>query len=454
MALIGLLRRAAAVAPDQPAIISADRSLSYAACVERADGLARGLRDRGVERFGCALEDPADVLLVLAASSAVGSEACLYTRGIDADGVDALAATFAHGAVVVDPGMALAGTRALTPDELAVPEGEPPAEPARAPVLVLTTGTTGHQRAVRHDWARLVKAVGHADAEPGARWLLAYNLAQFGGIQVLLHALVSRATLVAASSRRPGDAIAAMVEHGVTRASATPTFWRLLAGSLDADAARELSLEQITLGGEAVQASLLERLRLFFPDAHISQIYGATEFGTAVSVRDGRPGLPLSVLDRGEDASVRLRIVDGELQMRSRVGMQGYHGEGDAGEDWRGTGDLVEVRADRIHFVGRRSEIINVGGAKVHPLPIEEAASAVDGVELAAAYGRANPVTGQIVALDVVAAPGADTGAIEAAVRAACAALPAAARPRRIRFVEAMETRGNKLSRPGPEAQR
>ena len=31
------------------------------------------------------------------------------------------------------------------------------------------------------------------------------------------------------------------------------------------------------------------------------------------------------------------------------------------------TGDMVELRGDRYHFVGRRGGIINIGGLKVHP---------------------------------------------------------------------------------------
>jgi acyl-CoA synthetase (AMP-forming)/AMP-acid ligase II len=219
---------------------------------------------------------------------------------------------------------------------------------------------------------------------------------------------------------------------------------------LDDATVRSLALEQITLGGEAVPGPLLEELRRLFPAARISQVYASAEAGSSVSVRDGRSGLPLSVLERGDSANVQFRIVDGELHARSRVGMLGYAGQDDEGDDWRPTGDLVEIEGDRIYFVGRRSEIINVGGVKVQPLRIEEIVSGIDGVALAHVYGRANPVTGQIVAVDVVAQPGADTDDLKERIRAACASLPPAAQPRRIKFVETVELRESKiLRRPG-----
>jgi acyl-coenzyme A synthetase/AMP-(fatty) acid ligase len=241
--------------------------------------------------------------------------------------------------------------------------------------------------------------------------------------------------------------IAAIREHRVTHVSATPTFWRLLSGRLNPERAAELPLEQITLGGEAAPEDLIRRVRTLFPSARISHVYAGTEFGSVVSVRDGHSGLPLSVLDRDETAEVQMRIIDGELQIRSRVGMLGYHRDDDDPSEWRDTGDLVEVRDGRIHFIGRTTEIINVGGAKIHPLPVEELVCSVDGVELAAVYGRRNAVTGQIVAVDVVAAPGTDTDELEQRIRDATQALPAAGRPRRIRFVPELDIRGSKLMR-------
>ena len=192
---------------------------------------------------------------------------------------------------------------------------------------------------------------------------------------------------------------------------------------------------------------LLDDLGRVFPTARISQIYASTEFGSSVSVRDRAAGLPLSVLERDEGADVRFRIEDGELWACSRVGMLGYHGEVADPDGWRPTGDLVEVRDGRIRFVGRTSDRINVGGVKVHPLPIEELIAAVDGVRLVRVYGRENPLTGQIVAADVVAEPTADADGLPARVRAACSSLPRAARPRVVNVVDRIETKGHKLVR-------
>jgi acyl-CoA synthetase (AMP-forming)/AMP-acid ligase II len=431
--------------PDKPLVISPTRTVSWGETAARAEEFAAGLRARGITRFGCVLDDIGELLALLSGSAAAGAEACMYPCSTTEDSAAELARQFDHNVVITDRALGL-------PEELAAsalaihPNGDDTADSATSPLLILTTGTTGEPKGARHDWARLVASHQRRVGDHDARWLLAHVPNQFAGLGVVLHCLVSGATLVVPRAYQPRDAVEAIRAHGVTHISTTPTFWRFLLGLLGDDTA-DLPLVQITLAGEAVPSALLDDLHRTFPNARISQIYGATEFGSSVAVGDTRNGLPAAVLERGDDADVQFRIVDGELQVRSRIGMLGYYGSDDVGESWRPTGDLVELRGDRIQFVGRNSETINVGGVKVHPLPIEEAITGVAGVALAHVHGRSNPMTGEIVAVDVVAAPGVDTEQLEDTIREACAHLPAAAQPRRIRFVDTLDVRDTKIAR-------
>jgi acyl-coenzyme A synthetase/AMP-(fatty) acid ligase len=449
--LIEVVRDGAATEPDLPAVIAGGRSITYADLAAQAQAIAGGLHERGVTRFGCAVQDPIGVIVLLVASAASGAEACVYPRALDPDATAALAQRLGHELVVTDAGVQLDGVQALTADALAGSGGELPT-PDATPVLILTTGTTGAPKGVRHDWARLVRSVRRHEDDLGGRWLMAYNLNQFAAFQVLLHAFVHRASIVVPASTHAHDAMEAMAQQRVTHISATPTFWRLLVGGMNTESAKQLALRQITLGGEAAPGTLIERLGQTFPTARVSHVYAGTEFGSVVSVRDGQSGLPLSILDRDADADAHFRVVDGELQVRSRNAMLGYHGGGEP-EQWHATGDLVEEREGRLHFIGRTVEIINVAGAKIHPLPLEEIISAVPGVVVAAVYGKPNAVTGNIVAVDVVSDPDADHKTIQDAIHKACSELPAPGRPRRIRFVDALEVRGNKVVRLQPEVE-
>lgn len=453
-----LLRRVADVDPDRVAVVTHDGSWTYAQVLEAAERAASALTGlagdaQGVRRLGVVDFEAADVLPLLAAAALVGAEVCLYPP-VEPDEVADLARRLDHDVLVTDrddlggAAATVLDVRDLLGDDSRGPVVETVAAGGARPHLVLTTGTTGAPRGVRHDWERLLRGVRRVGPAPEQRWLLAYGLHQFAGLQVLLHVLAAGATLVAPAPRRPREGLAAMRALGVTHASATPTYWRFLLAEARGDGLGLPPLEQVTMGGEAIPGPLLGDVRAAFPSASVSQVYAASEFGSTGSQRDDRPGLSTDVLDRGDDADVDLRIVDGELWIRSRTGMLGYHGDEPVDPDaWRPTGDLVEVVDDRILFRGRSSEVINVGGVKVHPLPIEERVGAVPGVDVARVFARPNPMTGSVVALEVVAAPGHDHDALKASLKAACADLPPAARPRSIRFVDDVATAGGKIVR-------
>jgi acyl-CoA synthetase (AMP-forming)/AMP-acid ligase II len=447
--LFELLHRVAQEEPGRVAVLTHTDSRTYADLVADARRVAAALRREGITRFAVVDHEASVVVPLVAGAALAGVEVCQYPP-VDPAEVADLLARFDHDVLVTDrTDLAGLGARVLPSSALiGGPGDEAPDAPVSRPHLVLTTGTTGAPRGVRHDWSRLLRSADRVKPAAGERWLLAYGLHQFAGLQILLHVLAAGATLVAPAPRRPREGLAAMRALGVTHASATPTYWRFLLAEMRSDGGEVPLLRQVTLGGEAIPGPLLGDLQRAFPDAAISQVYAASEFGSTGSVRDARPGLSTAVLDRGDDADVDMRIVDGELWIRSRTGMLGYHGEPEVdAEGWRATGDRVEVEGDRILFRGRTSEIINVGGVKVHPLPIEERVSAIRGVDMARVFGRPNAMTGAIVALEVVAAPGADPAGLKAAIRAACADLAPAAQPRSIRFVDDIVTAGSKIVR-------
>jgi acyl-CoA synthetase (AMP-forming)/AMP-acid ligase II len=73
-------------------------------------------------------------------------------------------------------------------------------------------------------------------------------------------------------------------------------------------------------------------------------------------------------------------------------------------EGYLDTEDAVEVKNDRVHFLGRVSGVINVGGNKVHPEEVENLVRQIPGIENALVSGRSSPIMGQLVLLEVQAA--------------------------------------------------
>lgn len=443
--MIELLRAAAEQRAQHDAVVTSRGSTTFGQLLESAECAAANLTARGITRFAILDDDPVRVLALLAGSSLAGAEACVYPLAATDEAVNTFRERFDHEHIATSR---TSPDDAIDSADLLRDHGAPRLGPApsTAPLLVMTTGTSGRPQAVRHDWARVLMASRRITPAPDQKWLLAYGLNQFGGLQILIHVLAAQATLVAADSFQPRDALAAMRQWGVTHASGTPTFWRFLLIEIRSDNGAVPPLRQVTMGGEAVPSALLHQVGEQFPTARVSQIYGATEFGQNVTVRDGLAGLPLSMLS--EDGDVVFKVIDGELWVRSRASMLGYYKDEPVDSDsWRATGDLVEIVGDRIQFRGRKSEVINVGGIKIHPLPVEDRIGRVNGVALVHAFGRPNAMVGSIVAVEVVLSPGHEADDVDAEIRKACADLPPAARPRSIRFVETMNTTGNKISR-------
>jgi acyl-CoA synthetase (AMP-forming)/AMP-acid ligase II len=455
--MILLLERAAAAAPHQVAVVTPEVSTSYGELLDDARRVAAALSGRGVTRFAIVEPDAAWVIRLLAGAALAGAEPCQYQPDIAVGDFAEQATALGHSVVVtrrvdLDPQF-----ESIRPDDLTTQAAPEAASGAGAqPLMIRTTGTTGLPKAARHDWQVLARTVAGIRPMPDQRWLLAYGPQQFAGIQVLLHVMARQATLIAPFPRQPRDGLVALRQDGVTCVSATPTYWRFLLAEARSRKVTLPRLQQVTLGGEASPADLLKDVKAAFPDARISQVYASTELGSIASVTDGLPGIGVDSLFSESNPTSNLQVKDGELWVRAAAGMIEYASEPAAdppiapAEGWQATGDMVEIVGERVLFRGRQSEVINVGGVKVHPLPVEERIVSLESVALARVFGRPNRLTGAIVAVEVVPMGGlteANCEDIRVEIKSAVADLPRAWQPRSVTFVDAIETRGEKTVR-------
>lgn len=300
-------------------------------------------------------------------------------------------------------------------------------------VIILTSGTTGEPKLVRHTWRSIFgPATPRRDGQHSRpRWLLTYRPQLYAGLQVMAQAIRGADTLVVPDGMESPDELAQFASDAqVSHVSATPAFWRKLTTFVAAEHLSRVPLRQITLGGEAVDQCLLDRLHALFPAARITHIYATTELGRCFSVADGRAGFPAEWLQE-PPAGVELRIEQGELCVRSahramvaKTPVSQVESSGgvdaDALSDWVATGDLVELQGDRYIFTGRISELINVGGFKVAPLRVENIIRSVSGVRDARVYGVVSSLTGQLVACDVVAQEGFDLAPLQVSILSSC----------------------------------
>ena len=324
--------------------------------------------------------------------------------------------------------------------------------------VLLTSGTTGVPKLVQHDLATLTHAL--ADTRPGAEpvvWATFYDIRRYGGLQIFLRG-VQLGSLVPAA---PGEAVPGFLERAlaanVTHISGTPSHWRKL---LMSGAAATIEPRYVRLSGEIADQAVLDALRAAYPNALVAHAFASTEAGVGFEVQDGLAGFPASLIDAA-GAKVRLTVADGTLRIRSGGNAHGYLGA-DAASFPRvadgaiDTGDRIEERAGRYHFLGRVGGVINVGGLKVYPEEIEAVINSHPWVRMSLVRARRNPITGAVVIADVVladATPGAARPAPEALTRELIhncrQSLAAYKVPATIRIVPALEVSASgKLVRP------
>ncbi|GLZ28518.1 hypothetical protein Lesp02_07080 [Lentzea sp. NBRC 105346] len=403
-----LVAAQAARTPYATALVSGDAELSYVELLERADGFAGHLIDRGVR--------PGDLVAVV------------LPRGIDL--VVALLGVLRAGAAYlpIDPGfpaerielMLADAEPVLVIDE--VTEGSPRSAPARGadPAYVIyTSGSTGVPKGVvvpHRALTNFLAAMSEWFPLTGNDRLLAVTTVGFdiAGLELFLP-LLRGATVVLADRDTITDpaALARLAEHS-TIMQATPTLWHALVR----EHPESLRDRTILVGGEALPPSLARDLAGL---GRAVNLYGPTEttiWSTAHELTD-RPliGKPLPnqqvyVLDAG------LRPVPpgvaGELYIAGDGLARGYLNRPaltaerfvanpfSAGRMYR-TGDLTRWTPDgELDYVGRADAQIKLRGFRIEPGEIEQTLLAHDAVSRAAVVLREDRLVGYLVPADGV----------------------------------------------------
>ncbi|MFT7836316.1 o-succinylbenzoate--CoA ligase [Saccharothrix sp. BKS2] len=322
------------------------------------------------------------------------------------------------------------------------PAATPPPLPLQgweteAVLAVGTSGSTGEPKTVLLSASALVASarLTHARLGGPGTWLLALPTTHIAGIQVLVRSVVAgtepgvmdladgfRASGFAAAARevlaRPGRHYTALVPTQLSRLTATDGPGLAAVRAFDA----------VLIGGAATPPALLARARGL--GVRVVTTYGMSETSGGC-VYDGLP------LD-----GVRVRLVDGRIEVRGPVLALGYRG-GERFGEWFRTGDLGHIHPDGVlEVLGRADDVIISGGENIPPTLVERVLVAQRGVREACAVGLPDPEWGQVVAAAVVPEdPGhlPDPDALRAAVGLSIGRF---AVPKRVIFVSELPLRG------------
>ncbi|MEJ0005656.1 MAG: hypothetical protein WDM77_04545 [Steroidobacteraceae bacterium] len=219
--------------------------------------------------------------------------------------------------------------------------------------------------------------------------------------------LLGASLVLSSPEESTADFLARAAAGGVTHLSGTPSHWRqaLISGAIT-----RISPQYIRLSGEIADQAVLDALRRAFPGVMVAHAFASTEAGVAFEVRDGLAGFPASLVG-APDGPAEIEVAAGRLRLRSAGTACGYLGPDapslKSADGFVDTGDRLERRDDRYYFIGREGGVINVGGQKVHPEEVESVINSLPWVHISRVAARRNPITGALVAAEVVRAPSA-----------------------------------------------
>lgn len=283
-------------------------------------------------------------------------------------------------------------------------------------LVVFTSGSTGHPKGILHDCEMVLRKFSRE--RPGYRTLLFLLMDHFGGFNTLMSVFAYGGTAVIAANHGPEEVSHIVEQANVELLPITPTFLNLLMASKCYEEFDLSSVRLITYGTEVMPESTLRRVSEIFPSARLQQTYGLSELGVLRS----RSRESNSVWVKIGGDGFETRVVDGLLHVRSQSAMVGYLNAPSPFDDegWMNTGDMVEVDGEFMRILGRKSDVINVGGQKVFPVEVETVLIEADNVVEATVYGVPHALMGSFVAARVSLERHEDQLELKARLRKLC----------------------------------
>ncbi len=266
-------------------------------------------------------------------------------------------------------------------------------ETGRPGLVLFSSGSTGASKAAVHDLAGLL--LRFRTPRRRLRTIAFLLFDHIGGLNTMLYTLAAGGCLITVAERDPDHVLARVARFRAELLPTSPTFLNLMLLS-EAYARHRLdSLKLISYGTEPMPEGTLRRLHALLPGVRMQQTYGLSETGILPVKSAGSDSTWVTLTGDG----YRFRVVDGTLHIRSDTPMLGYlNAPSPFTEDgWLATGDAVETDGERLRILGRKSELINVGGEKVYPAEVEDTILSCPNVADAVVYGEKNPITGAIV---------------------------------------------------------
>jgi len=283
-------------------------------------------------------------------------------------------------------------------------------------VLLYTSGTTGAPKGVELTHRNLISNCDGCRVLAGFRaddvmMAMLPMFHSFALTATMLLPLTTGAVVVPLKRFTPELALQTIEEARVTVLLAIPSMYRLMVRAQAAHQRDVSSMRVAIAGGEG----LPQEVKRSFEEAcgiTLLEGYGLTESSPVISFNPPGADRPGTVGIALPDVETRI-AEDGELLVKGPNVMRGYRNKpGDTAaaitpDGWLMTGDMASIDDDGyISIVGRKKEMIIVGGENVFPAEVENALSSHPAVFEVAVIGKPDQRRGEQVAAYVVLAEG------------------------------------------------
>ena len=265
-------------------------------------------------------------------------------------------------------------------------------------LVIFSSGSTGKNKAALHDLNFLFEKF--LIKRRKRRVICFYLFDHIGGIDTFLYTLSSGGCLIIPKEKSAKSVLSSIQDFKAELLPASPSFINILLMSGEIYKHDVSSLKIISYGTEIMHKNTLKKIKEVIPEIKLIQTYGLTEVGILKSKSLSDESLWVKL---GGD-HYETRVVDGKLQIKGKSAMLGYlNAPNPFTEDgWVVTNDNVQVNGQYYKILGRDSDIINIGGQKVHPSEIENVILEIDEVFDVSVFAESNIILGNIVCANIL----------------------------------------------------
>jgi long-chain acyl-CoA synthetase len=283
-------------------------------------------------------------------------------------------------------------------------------------LVLFTSGTSGSPKAAVHNIGKLLRKF-----EQQRKTFRTINFLLFdhwGGLNTMFSTLSNCGLVIPVKDRNPEKVCSLIQQYKIQLLPVSPSFLNLLIIGESYKKYDLKSLELITYGSEPMPETTLLKAQLIFPGVRFQQTYGLIELGVLRSKSKDDGSLWVKLGGEGYE----LRVRDNLLEIKAESAMIGYlNAPSPFTEDgYFMTGDMVEQDGEYFKVLGRKSELINVGGEKVYPQEVENFILQYPGVEDVTVYGEKNAIMGNIVCAKIYMARLVDEKEVVRAIKNLC----------------------------------